>query len=855
MRLDSSVMRALLFLVLVPSTALATHLPPSETKKTAPSKKDITKVKVRRIEQIVPTSTTAPPPKNAVVGKHNIVVVLVELDDAKFKENPKSTVERFFFDKENPSVANYYQEQSYGQYLLGGKVFGPVKVKGTAASFSYGPGKDGAQVRKLIAQAFDAVKDDIDMKVFDGYNAFSEEKPDGAVDHFAVIMPVTLPGSEGWFKPVWPHRGTFEYGDASKSPAGGTTKKLKSYYVFGFPQPLGTFVHEHGHDIGLPDLYDRDDTSHGAGPWCLMASGSWLGRGDMPGHISAYGKVAMGWVRPRILARSTGRIEIPAVETSPTVIKIPVKDAESPEYFLVENRQRIGYDAHIPDEGLLVWHIDTSVKSNDDEDHKLVDVVEPAAVQDLDRTLRDQDPDLLDTFRAGKKSRFADDTTPSAMDYAGKPSGIVIDDISPSKSVMTASFNVPTIVIPEGEPYTAVRDNYTYGQFGAVPLPVGSENFMPLVASEGAFDVNEIEMLVMARPRQKSRMTITLYEDQNGQPGKIRAKQEAEAVLKDDSYAWQKFRLKEKVRFAGNQKFWVGMAPLDEQLALAYNPASLSKEARFRQKGSKDLKDAYNFAKGKEPAADFIIRAKGYGYIGVQNPKIPAQADESDELIKRMREADAQLDKKQFLEAAATYNTVLQRMSEDPKRFMTWIPVVVNALGVADYQAKNWKGAIDNFTRSLRYAQMMGDPRAEADVLENIGETHFHSGNLALAQQFCERAQKMNHDVPDRLLESEYWLGRIAMAKRDESTAKEHLDQALELAQTVHKAEPKVAEKWAARIDRARAGTATGEDAIDGESRIASELKEEHKAEAAPESVEEDPSQRKIDLSDYGFGP
>ena len=56
------------------------------------------------------------------------------------------------------------------------------------------------------------------------------------------------------------------------------------------------------------------------------------------------------------------------------------------------------------------------------------------------------------------------------------------------------------------------------------------------------------------------------------------------------------------------------------------------------------------------------------------------------------------------------------------------------------------------------------------------------------------------------------------------------------------------------RIARARAGTAEGEDAIDGESRIASELKEEHKAEAAPDTVE-DPNARKIDLSDYGFGP
>ena len=831
----------------VTSELSATALPPGLRQKAAPSKNDVVKVRVRRIEQITPTSTTAPPPKNAVIGLHQIAVVLIETDDARFKEaDPKAAVEKMFFDQQNPSLAHYYQEQSYGRYQLSGKVFGPVRVKGKLASFSYGPGQEGQNVRKVIQQAFDAVAEQIDMKTFDGYNAFSEDKPDGALDHFAVIFPSTIAGHEGYFKPIWPHRGTLDYAAGAK--------KLKSYYIFSYPMPLGTLAHEHGHDIGLPDLYDRDDSSHGAGPWCLMASGSWLGRGSLPAHVSAWGKVSMGWVRPRIVSRSLPSVEIPAVETSPTVLKIPIRTADSPEYFLVENRQRIGYDAQLPDEGLLIWHIDQSIKHNDDEGHKLVDVVEPATVQDLDRMLRDQDPDLLDTFRAGKKSRFARDTKPGSEDYAGKETGIVIDDISASKSVMIASLTVPTISVPEGEPFTVVRDNYTYGQFGAVPLPVGSEDLVVLTATEGAFDVQEVEMLVMGRPRTKPKMTLTLYEDAGGAPGKVRLTTQAEAPMKDDSYAWAKVRLPETVRFKGGTKFWVGVAPLDEQLAVAFNPNSLSKDARYRQKGDKALKSAYNFAKGKEPVADFILRAKGYGFIGVENAKIPAQADEDDALIKRMREADAQLDKKQFLEAAATYGTVLQRMSEDPRRLMTAIPLVVNSLGVADYQAKNWKGAIDQFTRTLRYAQMLGDPRAEADVLENIGETYFHAGDMTLAESFCLRAKQMNHATPDRLLESEYWLGRIATAKKDRAGAAARFDAAAALVAVVHKGEADVQAKWKQRLERARAGTAVGEDAIDGESRVAKELAEEHKAETQPETAQDDSGTRKMDMSDYLFG-
>src|SRR3712207_7293034 len=50
------------------------------------------------------------------------------------------------------------------------------------------------------------------------------------------------------------------------------------------------------------------------------------------------------------------------------------------EYFLVENRQHVGYDAALPGCGLLVWHIDetrtSSNSANADEKLKLVDLEE-----------------------------------------------------------------------------------------------------------------------------------------------------------------------------------------------------------------------------------------------------------------------------------------------------------------------------------------------------------------------------------------------------------------------------------------------------------------------------------------------
>ena len=50
--------------------------------------------------------------------------------------------------------------------------------------------------------------------------------------------------------------------------------------------PIGTFSHEMGHALGLPDLYDTyspDGSSEGLGEWDLMGSGNHR-RQDAPTH-------------------------------------------------------------------------------------------------------------------------------------------------------------------------------------------------------------------------------------------------------------------------------------------------------------------------------------------------------------------------------------------------------------------------------------------------------------------------------------------------------------------------------------------------------------------------------------------
>jgi immune inhibitor A len=55
------------------------------------------------------------------------------------------------------------------------------------------------------------------------------------------------------------------------------------------------------------------------------------------------------------------------VESEPIIYCLWTNGEPANEYFLVENRQQVGYDACLPASGLFLWHIDDNVYSNSSE--------------------------------------------------------------------------------------------------------------------------------------------------------------------------------------------------------------------------------------------------------------------------------------------------------------------------------------------------------------------------------------------------------------------------------------------------------------------------------------------------------
>ncbi len=119
--------------------------------------------------------------------------------------------------------------------------------------------------------------------------------------------------------------------------------------------------------------------------------------------------------------------------------------------FYVDSYADAEWDWWLPGEGtgsgLLIWHIDESVIAdnlpfntvNAVASHKGIDLEEADGIEDLDNLGLDRDSfgSPYDSFRDGWVDSFGPDTTPNTDGYYGIQSGITIDQISMSGSVMT----------------------------------------------------------------------------------------------------------------------------------------------------------------------------------------------------------------------------------------------------------------------------------------------------------------------------------------------------------------------------------------------------------------------------------
>jgi len=368
------------------------------------------------------------------------------------------------------SVARYYREVSLGALTFSGTTTPWIRLPRTRASYVDGDGSVWERYGQFARDLLQRAEGGVDWRQYD--NDGPDGVPNSGDDDGAVDVAVLLqPGSEYGCGPD-SLRGFRETGYRLSLLPGWNGQPYVTSLIgaAGRPIVIDDFVgasavacqggeivptrvnipiHEIGHVLGLPDLYDYDGSSFGVGGWDVM--GIWAAPPARPPHFGAWARERLGWATVRHIATS-GRVELSAVARAGEVVRIDLNGGR--EYLLLEYRAADGADASAPGTGLLVWHIDESVLDargwgvNDDEAHPAVRVVQADGRNDL--AARANVGDSGDPFPGSSLVMALSDTSiPWLRMNDGSPSGVRIDGITVAGDRVTfdVTFTSPPPVI------------------------------------------------------------------------------------------------------------------------------------------------------------------------------------------------------------------------------------------------------------------------------------------------------------------------------------------------------------------------------------------------------------------------
>jgi M6 family metalloprotease-like protein len=119
---------------------------------------------------------------------------------------------------------------------------------------------------------------------------------------------------------------------------------------------FSTICHEYSHCFGFPD-FNNSIGNTVVGEWDLMDRGNLTDDGYLPPGYSAHERWMMGWLTPTELSTATTVTNIPTLSDEPQAYIIR-NDGHQDEYYIVENRQKKGWDTALPGSGIVIFHID-----------------------------------------------------------------------------------------------------------------------------------------------------------------------------------------------------------------------------------------------------------------------------------------------------------------------------------------------------------------------------------------------------------------------------------------------------------------------------------------------------------------
>ncbi|MCD4817892.1 MAG: immune inhibitor A [Candidatus Cloacimonetes bacterium] len=290
----------------------------------------------------------------------SLLVLMVEFNDIKFDlipDYPDSLAHDFsYFERYLIHLNSYVTDASHGKYVLENNYTIMENVVTLPENMSY-YGNDEYWVERvceLVQTSFQNIDNEIDFNDFDSFLIF----------HAGAGQEADLTGNnEDELWSTFISRKTLQAGlDPENDEFPGLLfdgKYIKEIAILPETewQPdnvegehskyglLGVLVHEFGHQLGLPTLFDNNSSngrSFGIGNFGVMGTGAWNAKGFVPPLPCAWSRYFLGWEDDYLVEIDSDATDLEVlypqdVSLQKKVFKINISENE---YFLIENRQQ-----------------------------------------------------------------------------------------------------------------------------------------------------------------------------------------------------------------------------------------------------------------------------------------------------------------------------------------------------------------------------------------------------------------------------------------------------------------------------------------------------------------------------------
>ena len=346
---------------------------------------------------------------NVFQGTKKGLIILVQFTDSKFKSGHDLALYERIANDENysgnnfrGSIKDYFKAQSHGQFELDFDVAGICQLQHPYAYYGKNNSqKEDVKPGEMVAEAcLWAHEHGINFSKYD-WNG------DGEVDQVFVLYAGHGEASYKDANTIWPHMYYLSASDYGK-PLSLDGVTVDTYACSselngdGNLDGIGTFCHEFSHCMGFPDLYDTSYAGwFGMGDFDLMCSGSYNGDGICPAGYSAYEKAQCGWLTLKDMTnieQETSIVGVQPMSADGDAYIIKNKGHED-EYYILENRQKTGWDFYLPASGLMITHVDYDA---DIWDWNMPNT--SGKYEDANGNTKTNDHQRLTIFRAGKST-------------------------------------------------------------------------------------------------------------------------------------------------------------------------------------------------------------------------------------------------------------------------------------------------------------------------------------------------------------------------------------------------------------------------------------------------------------------